>query len=345
MSNRAAWLLEKGNIKVDTMPMPVPEADEVLIRVHFVGICGSDMHFFETGCYSKGPIPGPHIIGHECAGVVEAVGADVTNLQVGDRVTVEPGEGCGACALCKSGRYNLCPQVKFKSVPPYHGVLRDYITHKAALCFKLPQNVSTMEGAMIEPFAIGLYAAQKAGASPGKTAMILGAGCIGMMTLLACRALGVSTIIAADLYDSRLQKARTAGADIVINTAKEDCDVRVMQATDGYGADIVFETAGSEKTLLMAPKLCKSGGTIMMVGNVFQPVTFDFWDIAHREVTISSIYRYCNIFPLALEMLSQGKVDLKQVITGTYPLQDAQRAFESVSRDKEHTLKGIIQLV
>lgn len=342
--NRAAWLMEKQRIEINRIPVPEPKPGEVLVKIEYVGMCGSDMHFYETGRYSKGPIPGPLILGHECAGTVEEVGEGVTHLKPGDRVALEPGKACGECEQCRSGRYNLCPNVEFISVPPYNGALRDYITHSAALCFKLPERVSTLEGALIEPFAVGLHAARTAGMELGKTAVLLGAGCIGLMTLLACRAMGATRIIAADLADFRLQKAMELGADFVIRPDETDCEQRVKELTGGIGADIVFETAGSPATLKMASRLARSGGTVMMVGNIFEPVLFDFWDVAHREITIKSIYRYRYLYPLAIQMLEKKLVDLPQLVTNIYPFEQAQEAFASVSADKEHTLKGVIRL-
>lgn len=344
MENKAVWLVDTQKIDVREAEMPVPEADELLIKVEYCGICGSDMHFFETGCYSKGPIPFPHVLGHECAGTVIEAGKDVTGIKAGDRVAVEPGITCGECAECRSGHYNLCKKVQFKSVPPYHGVLRNYITHKASRCFKLPDEVSTLEGALVEPFAIGMHAAKNAGVKPGDTVSILGAGCIGMMTLLACKALGASKIIASDLFSSRLSKALELGATHVINSKEENAVEKVLELTDGVGADIVFETAGSPVTLKMCPPMCKSAGVIMMVGNIFHSVDFDVWEVAHREIDVRGIYRYCNDYPHAIEMIAQKKVDLKSMVTDIYDFEDSQHAFEQCISDKEHTLKGVIRI-
>jgi len=344
MVNRSAWLTEQSKLEIRNMEMPEPQDDEVVVRVEYVGVCGSDMHFYETGCYSKGPIPFPHIIGHECAGVVTKLGKNVTALQVGDRVALEPGVGCGECEQCKSGRYNLCSSVQFKSVPPYNGVLRDYVSHKASLCFKLPDHMSTMEGALIEPFAIGLHAAKQAGVTVGKNVVILGTGCIGIMTMMACRALGAAKIIAVDIFDSRLKKAKEICADETINSKVEDCAARVNEITDGLNADIVFETAGNAITLKMAPSLCKSGGVIMMVGNIFGEIPFNFWEIAHREIDLRGIYRYCNDYPTAIE-LAATKIDLSKIVTDIRDFEDVDDAFRFAINDKEHTLKSVIKLV
>jgi len=344
MEIKAVWLDGKQNIKIGTTSMPAPKPNEVVIKVAYVGICGSDMHFYETGNYSKGPILNPLILGHECAGTVVAVGEEVKNLAVGDNVAVEPGETCGQCVYCKGGHYNLCKNVQFKSVPPYNGVMREYVAHSADRCFKLPDNVSLLEGALIEPFAIGLYAVERAEVKKGDTIVILGTGCIGMMTLIAAKAMGAGKIIAVDLYDSRLEKAKSLGADEIINSVKEDCTARVMEITGGVGADIIFETAGSKVTLNMAPGLSKSGGLIMMVGNIFEPVTFNFWSINHREIGIRSIYRYCNTFPKAIRMVADKEVDLLPLITDIYDFEDTGKAFKACISNKVDTLKCVIKV-
>ncbi len=345
MENRSAWLIEQGKLEIRNIAVPEPQDDEVVVRVEYVGVCGSDMHFYETGCYSKGPIPFPHILGHECAGVVTKCGKKVDSLRVGDRVALEPGVACGQCEQCKSGKYNLCHHVQFKSVPPYHGVLCDYVAHKASLCFPIPDGMSTMEGALIEPFSIGLHAAKQAGVSFGKCAVILGAGCIGMMTMLACRAMGATKIIAVDIFDSRLKRAKELCADETINSRTEDCAARVHALTGGLDADIVFETAGSPVTLKMAAPLCKSAGVIMMVGNIFGEVSFNFWEIAHREIDLRGIYRYCNDYPTAIELAAQKRVDLCSMVTDICDFEDVDAAFRRAIQDKEHTLKSVIRLV
>ena len=345
MNNRAAWLTKKEQIEIRSADVHMPADDEVMVRVEYVGICGSDMHFYETGCFSKGPIPFPHILGHECAGTVVQVGNCVKTLRVGDRVAIEPGKPCGECELCKSGRYNLCHDIQFKSVPPYHGVMQDYVTHKASLCFPLPESVSTLEGALIEPFAIGLYAAKRAEVTEGKTVVILGAGCIGMMSIMACKALGAKEIIAVDIFESRLKKSLEIGASHTVNSQKANALEAISALTQGSMADIVFETAGSATTLNLAPSICKSGGTIMMVGNVFGNVSFNFWEVAHREITMKSIYRYCNIYPLAIQLVADKKVDLTTIVNDIEDLEQANHAFQQAISDKEHTLKGVIKLI
>ena len=199
---------------IKDIPMPKAGKKEVLVKLEYVGICGSDVHYFHHGnCGAyKVDLSNDYMLGHECAGTVVAVGEDVTNLKAGDRVALEPGITCGTCEFCKSGRYNLCPDVVFLATPPVQGCYEQYIAFPENMCFKLPENMSTLEGCLIEPLSVGFYAANQGEVGTGDVAVILGAGCIGLVTLLACKAHGAGQIIVADLVDARLEKARELGA-------------------------------------------------------------------------------------------------------------------------------------
>mgnify|MGYP002802688230 CR=1 FL=1 len=176
------------------------------------------------------------------------VGANVKNLKVGDRVAMEPGKTCGQCEFCKSGKYNLCEDVVFFATPPVDGVFQEYVAHEAGLCFKLPDNVSTLEGALIEPLAVGMHAARQGEAKLGQTAVVTGAGCIGLVSLLSLKAMGVTKVIVVDVMENRLQKALELGADAVINGKTEDTVARIKELTDGKGFDLGIEPAGNQIT-------------------------------------------------------------------------------------------------
>lgn len=241
--NRAAYMISPKKIEMRELPMPTAKPGEVILKVEYVGVCGSDVHFFETGVRKGKPFPLPFILGHECAGTVTEVGDGVKSIKVGERVCFEPQITCGKCVYCRSGHYNMCPDVVFPSTPPYDGMLRDYVAIPAENAYKLPDEVSTKEGALIEPLAVGLSAAEKGEVTVGKTVVILGAGCIGLVTMMACKAMGASRVIMSDLYPKRLANALRLGADVVINAAEEDAIQRVMELTGGEGADVVFEVA------------------------------------------------------------------------------------------------------
>ena len=197
---KTAVMTDLRKVEIQERPIPQPKDDEALVKVEYVGICGSDLHYYEAGRIGNFIVETPFVLGHEAGGTVVEVGKNVKNLKVGDRVALEPGKTCGHCEFCKQGKYNLCPDVVFFATPPVDGVFQEYVAHEAGLCFKLPENVSTMEGALIEPLAVGMHAASQGDAHLGQTAVVTGAGCIGLVSLLALKARGVSKVIVVDVW-------------------------------------------------------------------------------------------------------------------------------------------------
>ena len=285
------------------------------------------------------------MLGHECAGTVVAVGEDVTNLKAGDRVALEPGITCGTCEFCKSCRYNLCPDVVFLATPPVQGCYEQYIAFPENMCFKLPENMSTLEGCLIEPLSVGFYAANQGEVGTGDVAVILGAGCIGLVTLLACKAHGAGQIIVADLVDARLEKARELGAAAVINSGKTDLLEEVRRLTNGRGADVVFETAGSAATIAQTPFLVRRGGTITLVGIAAQEeINYNFAQIMDKEATIKSVFRYRNIYPKAIAAVASGAIDIKRIVTHEFDLEHIQEAFGEAINNKTDLVKAVIKV-
>ena len=221
--------LEK--IEIAERDIPRPRDNEVLIKLEYVGICGSDLHYYENGRIGNFMVKFPFVLGHESGGVVLEAGSQVKHLKPGDRVALEPGKTCGRCEFCKTGRYNLCPDVVFFATPPVDGVFQEYVAHEADLCFKLPDKVNTMEGALIEPLAVGFHAAITGGAKLGQTAVVTGSGCIGLVSMLALRALGVSRVFVSDVVAKRLEKAKDLGAAEIINVAEKDLVKTVKEFT------------------------------------------------------------------------------------------------------------------
>lgn len=301
------------------------------------------MHFYEHG-EAAFPDVYPFILGHECAGEVVALGEGVTSLKPGDRVAIEPGISCGKCEWCKGGKYNLCPHVKFLSAPTYNGALRQYIAHPAELCFKLPESVSLLEGALIEPLAVGLNAAHASGIQGGQTAVVLGAGCIGLVTMMALKAMGVTDVTVCDLFDNRLEKAKELGAARVINSGKDDPVEAVGKLTGGRGVDFVFETAGSAARAAQSVYLVKRGGTVMMIGNVVGEAPFNFQKLVDKEVTILSNFRYRNIYPVAIAAIEAGTIPVKEIVSSIYPLKDAMRGFEDCIANKRTVVKAVVKV-
>lgn len=326
-------------------PIPIPKANEVLVKLEYVGICGSDMHYYETGAIGAYVVQPPFVLGHEPGGVVVAVGKDVKHLQAGDRVALEPGKTCGHCEFCKTGRYNLCPDVVFFATPPVDGVFQEYVAHEADLCFKLPENVSTLEGALIEPLAVGFHAANQGGAHAGQTAVVMGAGCIGLVSMMALKAEGVSKVYVVDIMQKRLDKALQLGADGVINGKDEDAVKAIMQLTNGAGCDLAIETAGTEITTCQCIRMTKKGATIVLVGySKSGEMTLPLSLALDKELTFKTVFRYRHIYPMAIEAVAAGKVNLKGIVTDIFDFDHIQDAMDRSVSDKANIVKAVVKI-
>ena len=339
----------RGIDKMIIKEIPVPEIGkkEVLVSLEYVGICGSDVHYFHNGCCGsyKVDLSEDYMLGHECAGTIVKVGEEVEKLKVGDRVALEPGITCGECEQCKSGHYNLCPDVVFLATPPVQGCNEEYIAFPENMCFKLPDNVSTKEGALIEPLSVGFYASEQGGVKTGDTVVILGSGCIGLVTLLACKAHGAGKIIVADLVEARLQKALEIGATEVINSGKEDALKKIEELTNGRGADVVFETAGSPVTIAQTPSIVRRGGVITLVGiSAKEEINYNFAQIMDKEATIKSVFRYRNIYPKAIAAVSGGAINVKGIVTHEFDLDHIQEAYDEAVNNKTDLVKAVIKV-
>lgn len=345
MRNSEAILVTPGTMKIQDAPVPEPKEDEVLLKVEYVGICGSDVHGFQFGPFIPPKDPNQKIgLGHECAGTVVKVGKKVTKIKPGDRVNIEPGVPCGKCKYCLEGRYNICPDVDFMATQPnYRGALTNYLVHPESFTYKLPDNMDTMEGALVEPAAVGMHAALESGARLGKKIVILGAGCIGLMTLQGCKSLGATEIVVVDVIPKRLEMARKLGAMEVVNGMEEDTVARCREILGDLGADIVFETAGSRVTAQQAPDIVARGGRIMMVGTISGEVPVNFLKI-NREVTIQTVFRYANNYPMTIEAISSGRFDVKSMVTNIYDYREVQRAFDESVNCKQDIIKGVIKI-
>lgn len=334
-----------GKMGFEERDIPKPAADEVLVKLEYVGICGSDMHYYETGAIGDYVVEPPFVLGHEPGGTVVEVGENVTHLKVGDRVALEPGKTCGKCEFCKEGKYNLCPDVIFFATPPVDGVFQEYVAHEAALCFKLPDNVSTLEGALIEPLAVGFHAAIQGDAHLGQKAVVMGAGCIGLVSMMALKARGVSEVYVVDLMDKRLEKAMELGATGVINGGKEDVVAKIKELTGGLGADLIIETAGSQPTTAQAIHAAKKGSTIVLVGySKSGEMTLPMSLALDKELTFKTVFRYRHIYPLAIDAVAKGKVNLKGIVTDIFTLDQAQEAMDHSIHDKADIVKAVIKI-
>lgn len=345
MSNKAIFMHGTNEMVWKDVPMPVLADREVLIKVEAVGICGSDVHYYQHGRIGDFVVEGDFILGHECAGEVAEIGSGVKRLKVGDRVALEPGKTCGKCEFCKTGRYNLCPDVEFFATPPYHGVFCNYVAHPEDMCFKLPENVSNVEGALVEPLAVGLHAANQGGVKLGDTVVIYGSGCIGLVSLLSSKAMGASKIILVDVLDNRLKTALKLGATHVINPKEADVVKTVAEITERKGADVVIDTAAAEVTVKQTVDVLKIGGTIVLVGmTVNDEVSFNFMKLMGKEGTLKTIFRYRNLYPVAINAIASGVINVKDIVSHEFDFENTKEAFDFVVNNAQDVVKAVIKI-
>ena len=325
--------------------IPKIKDEEVLVKVEYVGVCGSDLHYYETGAIGPYVVKPPFVLGHECAGTVVKIGSAVSNLKEGDRVALEPGKTCGKCDFCTKGDYHLCADVEFFATPPFDGTLCEYVAHEAKLCFKLPENVSTLEGCLIEPLAVGFHAANQGEAEFGQTAVVFGAGCIGLVSMMALKSKGVKNIIVVDIMDKRLKKALELGATYTINGASEDAVKKIFELTNGRGADIAIETAGTEITTNQCIHSVRKGANIVLVGySGTGKMTLDMSLALDKEITFKTVFRYKHIYPMAIEAASKNNLMLEKLVTNIFDFDEVPAALAQSIRDKKDIVKAVIKV-
>jgi L-iditol 2-dehydrogenase len=346
----------KGKMKVAVMTgimklgfeerdIPQPKADEVLVKLDYVGVCGSDLHYFEPGKISEFLVKPPFVLGHEAGGVVVEVGSGVKHLKAGDKVALEPGKTCGHCEFCRTGRYNLCPDVIFFATPPVDGVFQEYVAHEADLCFKIPDKMDTMEAALIEPLAVGFHAAVTGGAKMGQTALVTGSGCIGLVCMMAAKALGVGRVFVSDVVNKRLEKAKSLGADSVINSAEKDVLKTVNELTGGQGVDLVFDASGNENAVNQGIGALKKGGTLVFVGYPASgKMNLNIGSALDKELTMKTIFRYRHVYPLAIDAVDRGLVDIKNIVTNVFEFDDILNGLEQSIHNKAEIVKSVIKI-
>lgn len=342
---KVAVMLGIGRMGFEERPIPKVKPNEILVKLDYVGVCGSDIHYYETGRIGNYIVQPPFMLGHESGGTVVKVGQNVKHLKVGDKVALEPGKTCGHCRFCREGKYNLCSDVVFFATPPVDGVFAEYVAHEADLCFKLPENVDTLEGALIEPLAVGFHAANQGEAHAGQTAVVFGAGCIGLVSLMALKAEGVNTVYVVDIMEKRLEKALEIGATAVINSSKVNPIEEINRLTAGEGVNLVIETAGMEITTRQAISVAQKGSNIVLVGysktgEMVLPISLAI----DKELTFKSVFRYRHIYPMAIEAVASGKINLKSIVTNIFDFDDIQNAMDMSISDKSNIVKSVIKI-
>lgn len=342
---KTAIMTDLRKVEFTQRPIPKIRENEVLVKVEYVGVCGSDLHFYEQGHIGDVKVSFPFVLGHEAAGTVVEVGSRVKHLKEGDRVALEPGKTCGSCEFCKTGRYNLCPDVEFFATPPYDGVFQEYVAHEAALCFPLPDHMDTMSGALIEPLAVGFHAVNQGNAHAGQTAVIMGAGCIGLVNLIALKSVGVSNIFVVDVLEKRLRKAKELGASHVIDASREPVLETIMNLTGQKGCDLALEAAGTELTTRQAIQAVKKGATIVLLGySSSGEMTLPMSLALDKEITFKTVFRYRHIYPMAIEAVADGRAPVKEIVTNVYEFKDIQEGLEDCVNHKADIVKAVIKI-
>lgn len=336
--NIAAVLHAPCDLRVESVPKPRPGPGSVLLSMRSVGICGSDVHFWTHGNIGDYKVEAPMVLGHEGSGVVMELGEGVANLSVGDRVAIEPGVPCGSCRICKGGRYNLCPGVKFAATPPVNGSLAHFIVHPADYCFKLPAHVSFEDAALFEPLSVAIHACRRGKVSLGHTVLITGAGPIGLMSLLATKAAGATSVVMVDIDAKRLESAKAAGADHTVLLSRE------KGGSEGIGveADVCIEASGAESAVQVCINHARRGGVVVLVGMGKSMITIPVLPAMFREVDIRGVFRYCNTYRTALDLVASGRINARFLVTHRFPLEKALDAFETAKSVDSQALKVIV---
>ncbi|XP_012271950.1 sorbitol dehydrogenase-like [Orussus abietinus] len=343
--NLTAVLYGIEDIRLEQTPIEEPDDDEVLLEMSCVGICGSDVHYVVNGRIGDFVVRKPMILGHESSGIVAKLGKKVKHLKVGDRVAIEPGVPCKSCQFCVRGRYNLCPDMVFCATPPVHGSLRRFYKHSADFCFKLPDHVTMEEGALLEPLSVGVHACKRANVTIGSKVLILGAGPIGLVTLLVAKAMGAGKVILADLLQGRLDVAKKIGADDTLLLNKdysEEETVKKVKDLFGDEPDKTINASGSESSIRLGIFVTKPGGVMVMIGMGPAEVKVPLVHALVREIDIRGVFRYANDYADSLDLVATGKVDLKPLITHNFKLEETLKAFEMSRFNWSETIKVII---
>ncbi|GFN84553.1 ATP-binding cassette sub-family a member 3 [Plakobranchus ocellatus] len=333
-TNLTLVLHGKGDLRLEERPVLEPGYGEVQLQMRQVGICGSDVSIWVEGQHGGYALDGPLALGHEGSAVVIKLGPGVTSLQVGDRVAVEPATPCRLCSFCKGGRYNLCPHVKGLAMPGCDGHLTRTFVMAADFCHKVPDGVSDGEAAMAEPMAVSVQATNRGGVKMGDNIFICGAGPIGLLCMLTCRARGVNSVCISDIDERRLAFAKELGADHVINVRGKSPQDIAQEVEDSIGdkPNVTLECSGAPPSLSTAVFATRSGGVVVLVGMGATTKELPTAEASFRELDIRGTFRYANCFQPALKLMASGQVNVKPLMTHQFKLEEAVRAFETAKR-------------
>ncbi|XP_066923109.1 sorbitol dehydrogenase-like [Clytia hemisphaerica] len=341
--NLSCVLYGIDDMRIESRPTPKPGPNQVLLSMHSVGICGSDVHYWKHGRIGDFVVNAPMVLGHEASGIVVETGEGVEHLKKGDRVAIEPGVPCRMCDCCKTGSYNLCPKMEFCATPPIDGSLCRYYVHAADFCYKLPDHVSCEEGALLEPLSVAVNACKRAQVKMGDHILVCGAGPIGLVSLLVAKACGATQVCITDLDENRLKVAKELGADMTFKITSRDGREVAEQVKKEFGRiDKTIECSGAESSVHTAIYATASGGIAMLVGMGKAEINLPIFEVLVREIDVRGNFRYVNCYPTALDLVASGKVNVKPLITHRFKLEESHKAFTTSSSPGCNTIKVMI---
>ena len=350
-SMRAAVWHGRNDIRVEDVPLPSePPADWVQIRVDWCGICGSDLHEYVAGPVFI-PVDVPHpmtgiqgqcILGHEFCGEIVKLGANVQGFAVGDLITADACQHCGTCYYCTHGLYNICERLAFTGLMN-DGAFAEWVNVPANLLYKLPAGFPQEAGALIEPLAVGMHAVKKAGNLHGQTVVVVGAGTIGLCTIMCAKAAGAEQVIALEMSSARKAKALEVGATHVFDPSECDALAEVRAITHGLGADVSFECIGNKHTAKIAIDMIRNAGKCVLVGIFEEPSEFNFFDLVSTEKQVMGSLAYNGEFADVIALIADGSLDITPLVTGRIGLENiVSHGFEELVNNKEHNVKIIV---
>ena len=328
----AAVLYAPHDLRVEQRPIPTPLDGEVLVRILSVGVCGSDVHYYEHGRIGDFVVKSPLVLGHESSGEIVEVGNGVAQARVGERVAIEPGEPCGRCDQCLAGRYNLCPNIRFHGTPPVDGTLSEFVTVKVALAFNVPDEISDNAAALLEPLSVGIWANRKAGTAAGTSLLIAGAGPIGLVTTMVARALDAKRITVTDVNRDRLSAALASGATEIAVPGTDNIDGEF---------DAFIDCSGSSAAIAAGVRSVRPAGSVVLVGMGADELRLPLGVIQQRELIITGTFRYANTWPTAIALAASGRVGLDDLVTGEFGLAEVEQAL-TAGRDPR-SVKAVVR--
>lgn len=332
---RASVLTRPGTVEVHDVPVPTLTDNQVLVRISAVGVCGSDTHFFHEGHIGDMVVKEPLILGHESAGRIVAIGADVSPDRIGERVSIEPQKPCRVCEYCKGGQYNLCPDIEFYAAPPIHGAFAEFAAIDSDFAYPVPDHVSDAAAALMEPLSVAIATCRKAAVQPGSRVLIAGAGPIGILVAKVAGIYGAADITVSDPAPHRREFVLGAGATRAVDPRSDDL------AGAGTLFDVFVDASGAPAAIQAGIRAVKPGGKVVLVGMGADTVELPVSLIQNREIELTGIFRYTNTWPLAINLVASGLVDLDALVTHRFGLEDVKTALLTGGQDP-HAIKSII---